>query len=191
MATLLDIGLLNVFGVIFPFLFIWALVYGFLTTIKVFEGNKSLIAIIATSLAFLTLFSRIAVKTINVMAPWFVLFFVMIMLSLMVYYAFGVKPEKITESLMAGEHKLGFYLLAIVLIIALGSFFSVLSEEKGVAKLREDGSMAAPVAGQEKVETAGFIATITHPKVLGMALVLLIAVITMSYLAGEQTPSGK
>jgi len=182
MATLLDIGLLNVFGIIFPFLFIWAATYAMLQYTKIFTDSKNIHALIATMLAFMTLFSRIAVKTINAMAPWFVLLFIAVMFALLVFGMFGSKEADFTKALKDNDSGLRTWIIALILIIAIGSLATVISEEKGFKQLGQDGQVApAPTEGAPS-ETGGFFGAILNTKVLGMALVLLIGFFTVNWL---------
>ena len=55
MVSPLDVGLLQTFQIIFPFLFVLVVVFAFLTQIKPFKENYVYGAIIAVSLAVLTM----------------------------------------------------------------------------------------------------------------------------------------
>jgi hypothetical protein len=192
MPSLLDLGGLTIFQRVWPFLLVMVTVYAILGVIEPFKDNKAVRALIAFVMAVLTLLYPIAWKTINLSAPWFVLFGVFIMFILIAYQMFGVSQEKIAgvfESKNYGTTVI-YWTLAIILIIALGSLASVVSQEKKFTSLSEggvaptEGLPAGTTTGQAPVsEEVGFFATITHPKVLGLALVLLIAFFTISNLA--------
>jgi cytosine/uracil/thiamine/allantoin permease len=184
MATPLDIGLLQKFDVIFPFIFVLVIVYAVLTRTDWFKEKQGIALILAFVIGVMTLFSRIAVETINRMAPWFVLLVIFGILLLLVYQAMGIKEAKILEVLTSKEHGDTFaqWIIALMLIIGLGSLSAVVSEQKGFTKLvaGENATKAPP--GEEEI---GFWATIFHPKVLGLALILLIAMFTVQKLAGK------
>lgn len=185
MATPLDLGLLGAFGSIWPFLFVTTIVFAFLTKVELFGKEKGAVfsALIAVIMGVFTLFSPITLKTINVMAPWFVLVFVFAIFILMTYMAFGVKEATILNVLTEGEYRstFGWWVLAITLIIGIGSLSAVISEEKGFQQLGEDGlPIEEPVS-----EQAGFFDILTHPKVLGFALLMLIAVFTIQRLVSK------
>ncbi len=185
MATPLDFGLLQKFGVIWPFLFILVLIYAILSRIEAFKEKPWVVIMISAALAFMTMFSRVAVRTINMMAPWFVLVFIFFIFILIAYQAFGIKEQTILETITGKEHGKAFFnwVLALALIIGLGSLATVISEERGFLSLTQEEAMAAgePVG----MEASGFFSTITHPKVLGMAAVLLIAIFTVQRLAAK------
>ena len=80
-----------------------------------------------------------------------------------------------------------YWMLALLLIIALGSLSSVVSEEKQFTALAAGGNVSAAQAAATRgeAEEVGFWATLFHPKVLGLALILLIAMFTIQKLASK------
>jgi hypothetical protein len=183
MATPLDIGLLQKFDVIFPFLFVLVIVYALLARTEWFKEKQGMGFLIAFVLAVMTLFSSIAVKTINRMAPWFVLLIIFSILLLLAYQALGVGEGKLVEVITGKEYggTIAYWVLALMLIIGIGSLTSVVSEQKPFTALSAGENATAIVAGQG--EQVGFWATLFHPKVLGLALILLIAMFTIKKLS--------
>jgi hypothetical protein len=191
MATPLDIGLLKAFNVVFPFLFVLVVVYAVLTRIKAFEApeRKGLAALIALALAIITMTSHIAVKTLTTMAPWFVLLFVFIVLMLVAYQIFGVEEKTIVEIVLGKtEGKWGStffqWMIALILIIGLGSLATVISQERGFQSLTtgENGTVVQAPQNATTGEAGEFFRTLTHPRVLGLVLILLIAMFTVKYM---------
>ena len=177
MATLLDIGLLENFGIIFPFLLVFSITLAVLNYFEALKDNKALQATIAVALAFMTLFSKIAVKTIMLMAPWFVIMFVLAVLGVVLFMTVGYTKENIQGTLKSKEYAkiFGYLILSIVLIIGIGSLSFVVSEEKGFLSLTNETTDISQAEG----ESAGFFQILVDPKVLGMIMLLLIAVVTM------------
>jgi len=186
MATPLDTSLLQKFDIIFPFLLVLVLVYVVLGRVSWFKDKQALCFIIAFALGILTVFNNVAVRTINMMAPWFVLLFIFMILVLMAYMAFGVKEETILDTVTKGKYASDFayWILALVLIIGIGSLTTVISEEKGFNTIGNE-TTAAPASG----EKVGFWETLFHPKVLGLALLLLVAMFTIQKLAAAPQKS--
>ncbi|MDP7199123.1 MAG: hypothetical protein QF486_05920 [Candidatus Woesearchaeota archaeon] len=182
MATLLDIGLLKGLSGIFPLLLIFAVMYAVLTRLDFFKEKQVLAAIISIVLAFTGLFSPLVAKTIMRASPFFVLVFIFSVFAIMVYGAFGIEQSSMISTI-TGEKwgsTFGLWMLALILIISIGSFSSVLSEEQGFLDLTEGNqSVNVGAAGSEQ---AGFFSVVSHPKVLGMILVLLTATFTVKYL---------
>jgi len=209
MATLLDLGALEQFSGIFPFLLVLVLVYAILARTDFFKDKQGWAAMIATLCAIMTLFSKIAMKTISLMAPWFVLFIIFATLMILAYMALGIDQKAVTAFVSDDKFGVGTWVMAIMLIIGLGSFFSVLNEETGGLEQLADGYVSAYGTTDHKEYTSGgardvsyrydsqgirvsvvekeydFFQTLFHPKVLGLVLVLLIAMFTVKFL-GEQ-----
>jgi hypothetical protein len=183
MATPLDIGLLGRFGALFPFLFVLVLVYAILSTVKVFGDRRGLDALIALLAAILTIFSDTVRLTIERMAPWFVLFFFFLIFVSIAFMIFGAKTEDIFSA-MKSNRTIFYWILAICVMIWLGSLTTVLSERGGVGVLSAQSTVnATPEQVAAGSQQSQFWATITHPKVLGLALILLIATFTVARLA--------
>ncbi len=179
MATPLDISVLKQFSGIFPFLLTIVLVYAVLSMTAMFKDKKTWAALVAIIAAFMTLLSPIAIKTINLMAPWFVLFVIFLVLFVLAFMLFGYDQAAITKFVTDGEFGVGTWVMAIMLIIGIGSLVAVVNEEKGFGALTESN---VSVAGQHPSQDFGFWQTLFHPKVLGMVLVLLIAFFTIKYM---------
>lgn len=172
MATILDFGILKVLHSVFPFLFILVIVYAVLSHFKLFRENPFYGASIALLLAIMSMFSPILVKTIERMAPYFVLLIVFVVLLLITYQAFGVQEKTILDVIQGEEYGslFGHGMFALVLIIVLGSFSSVVSEERGFLGLTGE------VGEGEQV---GFFKILFHPSILGFMAVMLIALFTV------------
>lgn len=196
MASVLDLGGLAFFSRLWPFLLVLVATYAVLGFVNVFKESKPIRAMVAFLMAVMASMYPIAWKTINLAAPWFVLLIFLSIFLLIAYQLFGVSHEHIVKVITgqtAGDYgrTFGFWMLALVLIITIGSLSSVISEEKKFTSLPEgsapsEGSItSAPASSgdQQLTEEGGFFATLTHPKVLGMILILLVAFFTIGNLA--------
>lgn len=181
MATILDIGILKSFSGIFPFLFALVITWAVLMRAKFFADNKAFAAIIAFLFAVATMFSTVAIKTINLMAPWFVLLFLAIVLIMVVYQAFGIQESQIL-GVITGQYGTEFAWVIIVILglIITGSLFTVLAEEK--IELRA----AAGVTVEQMTPAQWGLSVLTHPKVLGFMAVMLIAMFTIQQLLARE-----
>lgn len=184
MATPLDISFLQNFSILFPFLLTFAVITGILGMVKAFGDNKAIHAVIAFCLAILVLFSDIATATINRMAPWFVILFLFIMFTLMGYMVFGATEKDILGVLGSKDFRyINYWVIALALIVGIGSLTSVISERGGIGKTSA-GTVEINRTGMPE-QTSDFWATIAHPKVLGMIMILLVAMFTIQRLAGK------
>ncbi|MBW3018737.1 hypothetical protein KY329_00950 [Candidatus Woesearchaeota archaeon] len=181
MATFLDIGALQHFQGLFPFLLVLVLAYAIFSK-TVFKDKPGVSALLAFILAILTLTSGIAQKTINLMAPWFVIFLIFGILILIAFMSFGIEEKSIKDVLTGSKYGRQFFwwVLGIMIIIGFGSLFAVVNEEIDITQLHALGTntTSAGTGGAE----AGFWGSLFDPKVLGMVVVLLVAYFTVSQL---------
>ncbi|MDP7116560.1 MAG: hypothetical protein QF632_01005 [Candidatus Woesearchaeota archaeon] len=184
MATPLDTGLLSNFGVIFPFLLVFCLMYAVFIKTDIFGDNKGLAAIISFALGIMTLFFPIIRESINVMAPWFVLFIFAISFILLGFMMFGASESDILSVLRTKEHGyLNTWIAGLGLLIVFGSLTSVVSDFGGVGETA-DGGVEVNI-GDDGTQESAFWDTFVHPDVLGMVLILLIGAFTVSRLASK------
>ncbi|MBS3147606.1 hypothetical protein J4219_01855 [Candidatus Woesearchaeota archaeon] len=178
MATPLDITVLKQFEGVFPFILVLVLTYVVLLRIEWFkEKNQVFAALIALILAMLTLFSDIAMKTINLMAPWIVLLIMFMTFVMFTYMVLGFEQKDIVAHIKSGEFASGTFVIALLILIAVGSLMFVVSEEYDL-----DAVKSGNVSGTGPAE---FWQTIFHPKVLGLMLVMLIAFFTVRYMTEQ------
>ena len=158
--------------------------YVLLTRWSYFKDNQAISFLVALSMAIMSLFNPIVIKTINMMAPWFVLVFIFMLLVFMAYTAFGIQEKTIIDTITKGKYAadFGYWVLAIVLIIGIGSLTTVISEEQGFLDLSSENGSIAPVGHGE---TSGFWDTVFHPQLLGMVVILLIGLFTVSRLSAK------
>lgn len=189
MATLLDVTLLGSLEALWPFLLVFAIGYAVLSK-WMFKEQHNVAAIVAFVLAILAAYSPITSKTINLMAPWFVLLFIFAIFIIIAYSALGVPGDKITAVITSKDkgNTIAMWIIALSLIIGIGSLASVVSQEQSFLGLSQSNTTIISSDGVS--ETSGFFQTLVHPKVLGLALVLLIAYFTVSNLT-ERYVGGK
>jgi membrane-associated HD superfamily phosphohydrolase len=181
MATPLDITALKQFSGVFPFLLTVVLMYAILSMTAWFKEKKTWAAMIAIITGFMTLLSPIAIKSINLMAPWFVLFVIFLILFVLAFMLFGFEQKAITDFIVSGEYGIGTWVMAIMLIIGIGSVVFVVNEEKSFGELT-----AGNQTGVKESDEFGFWQTLFHPKVLGMALILLLSFFTIKYMTKSE-----
>jgi len=176
MATPIDVGILAKFNIIFPFLLILIGSYVFLSKTSWLKDKQSMAFVMAFVIALMTLLSPIAVRTINMMTPWFILLLVFVLFLLMAYQTLGVPESTITELITKSEHSTAivWWIIAIFLIIGIGSLATVLSQKEGYTT---GDTEVAPT------EHTGFWQTVSDSRLLGVVLILLIGMFTIQKLA--------
>lgn len=199
MPTFLDLGLLEHVRIIFPFLFVWVVTYSLLEWREILGKNQSLHSVIAFIVALMTLFAPPVVAIIQYMIPWYAMLLIFSLFLILFYRLFGVPDDKITDIFLKSEYKVvATYWVILVSLAVLGLavgqvFFAGSSvyvgdgQQQGLAE-----SLVTTITG-ENIEPGvatsrgdvNFIATIFHPKVLGMIFVLIVAAIAIKLLAGD------
>ncbi len=184
MATPLDIGLLKNFQIVFPFLFVFAVVYGLLSYTKFLGDNKAVHSMIAVVLAIMTLFSEVVVQTINTAAPWFVLLIVFMVFLMLGFMILGVREADFLGVLRDREYQFViWWIIALIIVIVVGSMSHTISERKGGYPPYGPGENATLEEGEDALtQESDFWETLFHPKILGMFVLLLIAFFTVSKL---------
>jgi len=182
MATFLDIGFLEKFSVIFPFLLALVVIYGILSYSKLFGDNKTVHILIALFVSMMLLLSDSVRQIINLMAPWFVLLFLFMVFLIIIFKVIGVTDSEILSTVKDPKYQFViWWFVAIAIVIAVGSLSSV-TFKGGVPAGVTNTTSERSEASTEKGESA-FWNTLFHPKILGLALIFLIAVFTISRLA--------
>lgn len=171
MATPMDIGLLKEFGVIFPFLLVFIIVYVVLIKTEFFKGNKGLASLLAAVCGIMTLFSPIAQETITVMAPWMVLLFIFIVFMIIAFMIFGTTEKDIMGLIKSEKFGIGMWIVGLALLIVIGSLVSVVSTHGGIGG--DDNSETS------EDQKSDFWKTLANTKVLGLVLILFIASFTI------------
>jgi hypothetical protein len=204
MASLLDVTLLSHFSEVFVFLFIFVLVYAVLKLTKVLGNDSGLIGLLSISAAFMFMFSDKAIAMVTFMVPWFTLLAVFIMLIVLNYRILGGEGEVISSLIGAKKHKMVVYWIVIIgiviVLMALGKNYGQsvgpYLDEEGNTVYRNASSPIESVSGigdgyrgTGSVDTGDFEtnlgATLFHPKVLGMVLILIIASFTMMFMVKD------
>jgi len=187
MASFLDIGLLQSVSIIFPFLLVFIVTYALLMALKPLGDDKGINSIIALCVAALLLFSADAVNLVKYISPWFAIFFIFIFFLITMFRLTGTPSEAI-EGVMKSWGTIHWWLLAIGILILLGGLSEVYGPK--ISPLGEGANVtaehAATTTGNLTAGEPGYkqtiINTLTHPRVLGMVLLLLIITFTIKTL---------
>lgn len=188
MATFIDLFLLERFSIIFTFLLVFAVMYAVLEFAKVLGDNKGIHAIIALAVSVLMLISKSALEVVNFTIPWFVILFIMSVFGIIGYKLFAGSDADMGAMLKDSP---GFrnLVLIIVLVIFLFGIGRVFGQNVGPYLAQENTTQSVDADGIPSTSTGDFsenlTATLFHPKVLGMILILLVATVTIALLAGK------
>lgn len=130
MATFLDLSLFGYFGSIFIFLFIFAIIWGLLSFLKIFKGvpgEKGIYGLIALAIALMVTMSKDSSHLIATMTPWFTVLMIFIFLIFLVLRMFSGEDDTIMKEAIKSP---GVYWTIIVLsiIILIGSLSSTFGQ---------------------------------------------------------------
>ena len=204
MASLLDVTLLSHFSEVFVFLFVFVIIYATLKLTKVLGDNNGLMGLIALSVGVLFMFSEKAINMVTFMLPWFVLMAVFIIMIILNYRILGGEEDIIGMLSGVGKHKTVVYWIIIggivIVLMALannyGQTVGPYLDDEGNTVYRNSSSPIESVSGiGDNFRDSGDVgsgdfqtnlgATLFHPKVLGMVLILVIATFTMMFMVKD------
>jgi len=187
MAGALDLGLLEAFSLIFPALLIWVAVFMSLGATKLLGDNKSMHAIVATVLAFLTIISKGVALVINFIAPWFVLMFIFALLILLIYTFMGISKETIGDY-VSKDSPIKWFVFIIGTIIIISGIANVYGQQL-LGDDVENTSIPKNMMSDRDVSSAEYQSNISstffHPKVLGLLFIFLLAIFTIALMTRE------
>jgi len=212
MASILDIGLIDFFTPVFVFLLVFAGMYALLLKTKIFGDGKNIAgidAIIAFVVALIVTLSKPIVNFLIFVLPWFFILILVLVILIFIGKIFG-KTDKDVQWAFSYRTKspaITWILIFSAVIIVIGFMnlggqelldqnpeYVEGSEGSNTAVVPADGvtdSNELPQMGEELNTATGkydknVLATLIHPKVLGMIVLLLVGLISILLI----TPSG-
>jgi hypothetical protein len=168
MATVLDIGALHYFKPIFTFLFVFVIMYALLQKTKILGGVKGVDALVSFVMAILFMLTPGLVEIVDFSTSWFVVLFIFIILTVVVFMILGVQEEALTEIF-----RKSWFLWTILIVIGVFIF--------GFAATKVYGPGISGIYGnetsvQEKdTFTYNLGRIIFHPRALAVFFILLVA----------------
>ncbi len=181
MASLLDLSLIGYFSNIFVILFIFSATYAVLLFKKPLGDNKGINALIAATVAILFIFSQDAIDIIKSTVPWFIVMMISLVFVLLISQAFGVSMHPTITTNMST------YVLIICIIILVINVSHKLGPSAGPYLGNETVNPDVVEAGGTGDVGSGsfsqnFGATLFHPKVLALLLVLIICLFSVLWI---------
>jgi hypothetical protein len=191
MATILDLGLLQSFDIIFPVILIFALVFAILQKTKVVGDSLGINSIIAVAVAFMSLLSESVIQVVKFIIPWFTVAIIFFLLIILVFQVFGAKEADIF-SYVKGDKAIGWVVIGVGIVIIFAAFANVLGQQLTDASFQSSsGGNVTIITPSEGVATENFqqniYSTLFHPKVLGLLVLFGIAIFAVALLTGPAT----
>jgi len=188
MVTVLDVGLLGVFDIIFPVLLVFAILFSVLQKTAAITKNVSVNAIIAVSIAFLVLLSQTIIDMIKFMMPWFAVLILFLVLLLMVFKVFGAQDSDFWNAVKK-DSTISWAILGIVVLIFVGAIGTTLGPSFLPATTGEIINTSTTIASGS-VASGNFdqniMATFFNPKILGLVVIFGVAIFAVLMLSGKQ-----
>ena len=183
MATLLDTRLFSFFGIVFPFLLMFAMTYALLAKFKILGDSNIINATVAAAAAFMSLLSDTVIAVITFIAPWFVVAFIFLVLLLLMFQIMGAKDSDF--NLVVRDKAVQWTIVGIGLLIVVAGFAQVLGQDLlENAYYGEDAVLSE--GGQSTNDfQSNLLATLFHPKILGMIVLFGIAIFAVAMLTGN------
>ncbi|MEM3374287.1 MAG: hypothetical protein QXE31_03630 [Candidatus Woesearchaeota archaeon] len=183
MASLLDISLLNYFSNVFVILFVFAATYAvlmFKNPFQISEEKKYINSVIAITLALMMIFSQDAIEIIKNTIPWYIIMLISLLFVIIIASAFNTSiPSSLSSSM-------GTYILVIAIIILLINVANKIGQQAGPYLSGNANPDVVVPNGEGDVAsnsfTQNFGATLFHPKVLAMILVLIISLFAVLWI---------
>ncbi len=196
MASILDLNLLSHFSYLFTFLLVFVTVFALLQYKNILKTSSGVNALIALCAAVLLVASKGAVAVIANAAPWFILLIFFIFMILLSFTIFGAGSEDFLSVIKSKDHS---YIITIIVIICLVIIAFSLAQVWGQGLLSKREATKTPSISEidqarTNISATGtgtssfsqnLYATLFHPKVVGLAAVLLIATFTIKYLTSK------
>ncbi|MBT3297401.1 hypothetical protein HN385_00595 [archaeon] len=181
MVSVIDLGLVNYFSIIFPFLLIFSLVFAILQKVKIIGDSPVINAVVAFSAAMLAILSDTVVAMIVFIAPWFVVVFVFLILLLMAFQILGAKDADL--ALAVRDKSVQWVILGIAIVIILAGFGNVMGQDL----LEQSQQTGETVDSSGELTDSGdfdenLMTTLFHPKVLGLIVLFGIAIFSVALL---------
>jgi len=207
MASLLDISLLENGSSLFAFILVLVISYALLTSINIFKLSKFNATVAAICFSMLTLFNPAILNSIKVMTPWFGIIIAFIIFLIVALFTLGYTQKDMAKALASKDYGMQIKVWIIVVggiifIASIASQFAIFGgggseqpiESQQITPEQEyrdsyEATATAQSSGNrnavaEKGEDA-LIATLFHPKMLGMIALMLIAVFASIFLSAS------
>lgn len=169
MATVLDVGLFDQVSVIFTWLLVFIIMFGFLEAVNPLK-NRAIHATLAFVIAIFAGFSNITTGFISTMLPWFFVIALFVFFVFLIGNFMGISSPAIVESL-GGQNAI-WWILVLGFFIVAGSLSAVFGQDLLEERDTDDSSSQKTSA----------VLTFTNPKILGFGLLIIISAFTIVFL---------
>ncbi len=181
MVSVIDLGLVSYFDIIFPFLLIFSLIFAILQKIKIIGDSPAINAVVAFCAAILAILSDTVVQMIVFIAPWFVVVFIFLILLLMAFQILGAKDADF--ALVVRDKSVQWVILGLAIVIILAAFGNVMGQDLLEQSQTSGESLDAgdDTTGSDDFDE-NLMSTLFHPKILGLIVLFGVAIFSVALL---------
>jgi hypothetical protein len=175
MASVLDMSILSYFAPVFVFALVWIITYAILEKTKLFGDNQAIHWVIALCMAVMVVIIPGLTDVIQLITPWFIVFFIFVTLLVVIFLFMGVKGDTI-----AGVFGGNQFVIWVIVLVSLGIL--------GYALMMVYGDAIHNITSPEDENNlnAQIGQIIFHPKIMGMGLVLVIAGLIVRFVSASR-----
>lgn len=172
MQLLKDIG---IFETIVPFVLVAAITYGILSKVKAISDNTAINMTVSVIFALIFTSFLEAVKFMNLLIPYLIGFFTVLLIVLMLFQFLGAKEESFAAALkMPSVYLLIIGLLLLFVFMVIGQVFPAMTTN------------ATTTAQGGATDMASII---FHPKMLGVIVIFMVMIImAIMFMPKEKQP---
>ncbi|MEK6967152.1 MAG: hypothetical protein AABX51_00820 [Nanoarchaeota archaeon] len=192
MASILDLGLIDQFSSVFAVIFIFLIIYAVLEVTKILGQNPGVHGLIALLIALMSATQPSALKVISNFSPFYVVFIMFLVFLFMAASFSGFKPDEVIA--VIGGKQGGAVVFLIVTIVIMAFALSGVYGQSFLESFSKgnSGNTGGNITGSDTSTgsfSQNFGATLFHPKILGMILIMLIGTFAIALLtSGPRLP---
>jgi hypothetical protein len=181
MSSIMDVGLLQNFSNILVFLFVFAASYAIMKKTKIFGDSGSLLALIAFVIAIVVALNNAIIAFLAFVLPWFFILVLFLIFLIFIAKIFGKSDKDVAWAFNWKDKNTPIVTLIIILtIIIIGVGLSNLLGQDLLEKGQGQPIVKETVESEESVASTDYnssvLATLSHPKVLGVIVVFIVAI---------------
>lgn len=185
-ATILDIGLLKYFSIIFPLLLVLLVTFAILQKTKILSDDLNINSIIALAVAILFGLSPDLIEVIKFVSPWFILLLFFIFMIFLIFRFAGVEESALA---FAFRDKAVYWTVIILGLVIFAFGFANVFGQKLLPATQTTNEVSGENVEGGSVSGGNFqqnlYNTLFNPKIIGLIFVMLIAIFTISLITRE------
>jgi len=184
MASILDLGIANIFPILLTLLIVWIVVFSILKSTKLLGLDTSIQSLLAMLVAFTTLLFPQLHAIIAVTLPWFALMAVILVFIALLLTMLGGDASTITDFMKgSGGEAVRWIILSVAIVIFGSAVHLVFFSDVAQTIVPQPEGALPPATVEPAPESSSIGKTLFHPQVIGFVFIMLIAYFAVLLLA--------